>query len=1019
MTENTNTQQTHHLNRLIKVAKGTRFYELEFASGEKARLFIVTDGIFRLIVDPSGLFEPLNPELTIPLSNFRLDAFEQSRLLVTDETFTVKSGQYSIRLQRHPAIFSIFDDNLHRYRMMQKSPIELGAGHSSEILVQNKNEFYYGGGMQNGRFSHKGQEIEIKNTNLTGQGAVACPISFFWSNAGFGELRNTWQNGNYDFGRQDPSETIISHEDSIFDNFYLIGDSPSAIISQYYKLTGQPLFLPKYALGLGYMADFTSTNWKEADAQHSNAIKFEDGNSYEITKDSDNIYARSSFNGEEKYQFSARAMIERFRKNNFPLSWMVPNFASDKTLSPDSVANLASFADEQKVKLGFYGELVDNAPANFLVNKKAPANIANSKIIKNIAATSDPLVTKNKNHRPWTTASNGWSAIQTLSATATSNVGAEWDEIGTQVASFLGLALSGQANLGSAVDGLESGGNAQVSVRDFQWKAFTPLLFSIDGFGAAQKTPFAFNSKISRINRAYLELRQQLMPYLYSLTEQAQHGEPIIRPLFLAFPHEKVNYTEQVHHEFMLGNNILVAPIINGREDQQGNSIKDNLYLPDHRTIWIDLFTGQKLIGGRVYDRLHYPLWHLPVYVRSGSIIEKGLRKADIFPQGKSTSVLYSDDGQSNDYESGKSARTKISSSLNDGKLSIVIEPTSGNYGGLKNEQATVLNIMADQYPGHLTLKINDQVSKLAEYGNRDNFEQADSGFFFNQDFMPAQQFGQFTGQLQPALQIKLPKAEIHSNKYEILVENFHYCDQVAKHSITDSAISLPRSAAILSDRLTSRSITINWTNPTAYTGRNVKADIEVNGLIHTNIDGNTFTFHELMPNTRYRFRIRNKVGNKVSDWSEYFGSKTKHDQMDYAINNIHVTTTIKSEPQMPVQNLVDHTLASEWLTKEKFSKDNELVLTFNFDQAYKLSRMVYVPRSRDRKGHILRAQIAISKDGENYSDYSESYNWPNDAKNKVIGLRDVVAKSIKLKVLASDDNLASAKEILFFVAKD
>ncbi len=1019
MTENTNTQQTHHLNRLTKVAKGTRFYELEFASGERARLFIVADGIFRLIVDSSGLFEPLNPELTIPLSNFSLDTFEQSRLLVTDETFTVKSGQYSIRLQRHPAIFSIFDDNLHRYRMMQKAPLELGASHSSEILVQNKNEFYYGGGQQNGRFSHKGQEIEIKNTNLTGQGAVACPISFFWSNAGFGELRNTWQNGNYDFGSKDPSQTIISHESPIFDNFYLIGDSPSAIISQYYKLTGQPLFLPKYTLGLGYMANFVNTSWKEADPQHSRAIKFEDGNSYEITHDPENVYAKSSFNGEEKYQFSARAMIERFHKNHFPLSWMVPNFNSDAQLAPTSVENLASFADEQNIKLGFYGQLPENAPANFLVNKTLPANSGNAKIIKNIAADSDPLVSKNKALRPWTTAANGWSAIQTLSATATSNVGGEWDEIGTQIASFLGLSLSGQANFGSSVDGLESGGNAQFSVRDFEWKTFTPLLYSIDGFGAGQKTPFAFNSKISRINRAYLELRHQLTPYLYSLAQRAQKGEPIIRPLFLAFPHEKVNYTEQVHHEFMLGDSLLVAPITNGREDQKGNSVKDNLYLPDHRTIWIDLFTGQKLIGGRVYDRLQYPLWHLPVYVRSGSIIEKGLRKADIFPQGKTSAVLYSDDGKSNEYESGKSATTKITSSLDDGKLSVTVHPTNGNYHGLENEQKTVLNIMSDQYPGRLTLKINDQVASLPEFGSRNEFEQADAGFFFNQDFMPAQQFGKFTGQLQPALQIKLPKAEIHSNKYEIIVENYHYCDQIAKHSITDSAISSPRSASILTDRLTSRSITVNWTNPVALANHNIKADIEVNGLIHTNIDGYGFTFHDLTPNTRYRFRIRNKVGNKVSDWSEYFGTKTKPDQMDYAINNIHVTSTLKSDAQMPVQNLVDHTLASEWLTKEEFSKDKELVLTFTFDQAYKLSRMVYVPRSRDRKGHILRAQIAISKDGENFSEYSDNYNWPNDSKNKVIGLRDVVAKTIKLKILASSDNLASAKEILFFVAKD
>ena len=43
----------------------------------------------------------------------------------------------------------------------------------------------------------------------------------------------------------------------------------------------------------------------------------------------------------------------------------------------------------------------------------------------------------------------------------------------------------------------------------------------------------------------------------------------------------------------------------------------------------------------------------------------------------------------------------------------------------------------------------------------------------------------------------------------------------------------------------------------------------------------------------------------------------------------------------------------------------------------------------------------------------------PNDAKNKVIGLRDVVAKSIKLRILATSDNLASGKEVLFFMAKE
>ena len=1016
MTKNM-TQNLHSLQPLIRVAKGTRFYELEFASGEKARFYIIADGIFRFIVDPTGEFAPLNPELTIPNSSFNLKAFENSKVLVTDETFTIKTGQYSIKFHRNPAIFSIFDDQLHRYRLMQASPLELGPNESKEILRQNKNEFYFGGGMQNGRFSHKGKIIKIKNTNLSGDGAVATPISFFWSNAGFGEVRNTWKNGVYNFGADNEKKAIISHQTPIFDNYYLLGDSPDAILKQYYKITGHPLYLPKYALGLGYLGDFVDTNWEEADPKEEAAIKFEDGNSYKPADNEEKVYGRASFNGEEKYQFSARAMVERFIKHDLSLSWLVPNYRNSKELPAGSVENLTDFANDHDLVLGFYNHLPKTAPANFLVAATNPPTTNNAKIIQDIAHESNDLVTKDKNGRPWTMAANGWTAIQTLSASISGNVGGEWNELATQVASFLGLSLSGQPNIGSAIDGIYGGKNAQTSVRDFQWKVFTPLLFNIDGWGNIQKTPFTFNSKITRINQAYLKLRHYLTPYLYHLTHEAQSGNPVIRPFFLEFPHERVNYTEQVKHEFMLGNNILIAPIINGREDSHGNSIKDNLYLPDHRTIWIDPFTGKKLIGGRIYEQLSYPLWHLPVFVRGGSILQEGLRKATIFPQGSNKQILYADDGYSNDYEKNQFATTEIESSLNDGKLHITVAQTKGEYEALVKEQKTELNLLVDDYPGTITFKINDQVTQLPELGSYEEFQKAESGYFYNSEFRIFPQFKHFSDATQVALQVKFPKADISKNKYEINIDNYHYGDNVERHAITDSALSTPHSASIDTDRLTSRSISISWVNPVDFAGRNVKADVEVNGIIHTNISGNSFTFHSLDPNTRYRFRIRNKFGNKVSDWTEYFGAKTKRDQMDYAIPNIQVGSNFKNNNK-DLANLVDHSLASEWITKTQISPDNPLELTFTFDQAYKLSRMVYVPRSRDRKGHILRAQIAVSSDGENYSDWSDEYNWPNDAKNKVIGLRDVVSKSIKLRILKTNDDYVSAKEILFFIAK-
>ena len=46
---------------------------------------------------------------------------------------------------------------------------------------------------------------------------------------------------------------------------------------------------------------------------------------------------------------------------------------------------------------------------------------------------------------------------------------------------------------------------------------------------------------MTQINRAYLKLREQLRTYMYTLIYCAQVGEPIMRPLFLEFPHEQIN----------------------------------------------------------------------------------------------------------------------------------------------------------------------------------------------------------------------------------------------------------------------------------------------------------------------------------------------------------------------------------------------------------------------------------------------------------------------------------------------
>ena len=67
-------------------------------------------------------------------------------------------------------------------------------------LKENPTEYFYGGGGQNGRFSHKGKAISIENQNSWTDGGVASPNPYYWSSNGYGMMWYTFKKGKYDFG---------------------------------------------------------------------------------------------------------------------------------------------------------------------------------------------------------------------------------------------------------------------------------------------------------------------------------------------------------------------------------------------------------------------------------------------------------------------------------------------------------------------------------------------------------------------------------------------------------------------------------------------------------------------------------------------------------------------------------------------------------------------------------------------------------------------------------------------------
>ena len=82
------------------------------------------------------------------------------------------------------------------------------------------------------------------------------------------------------------------------------------------------------------------------------------------------------------------------------------------------------------------------------------------------------------------------------------------------------------------------------------------------------------------------------------------------------------------------------------------------------------------------------------------------------------------------------------------------------------------------------------------------------------------------------------------------------------------------------------------------------------------------------------------------------------------------------------------------------------------------LSRMVWVPRKIDHQGDPVEVSVETSMDGTNFKPYDERLTWKSDSKNKVVGLRDVEAKAIRLKVYKSSGPFVAAKEVILFREK-
>ncbi len=200
----------------------------------------------------------------------------------------------------------------------------------------------------------------------------------------------------------------------------------------------------------------------------------------------------------------------------------------------------------------------------------------------------------------------------------------------------------------------------ELYTRWFEYATFLPI-FRAHGSRRYNEV-WSYGKQAEPILEKYLKLRYQLMPYIYSLAYGAyETGSPYMRALFMDFPSDPK--VADIRDEYMFGPAFLVAPVT-----EQGATSR-MVYLPAGAD-WYNYWTNERVRGGQTI-RVEAPIDTLPLFVRAGSIVPTGepidstkqaqrIAKIRVYPGANADFALYEDDGETYDYEKGKSQITRL-----------------------------------------------------------------------------------------------------------------------------------------------------------------------------------------------------------------------------------------------------------------------------------------------------------------------------------------------------------------------
>ncbi|MHA1491692.1 MAG: TIM-barrel domain-containing protein [Promethearchaeota archaeon] len=517
--------------------------------------------------------------------------------------------------------------------------------YGTESFVLYPGEAVYGLGEQYSSFNKIGQTISLWNSEGCGNssGRTYKNLPFFLSTRGYGIFVNESKPITFWIGSREYCKNMMAIEGSLIDYYFFYGPDFKTILYDYTELTGKSPVPPKWSFGT-WMSRISYSSQEEvldvAERLRKEKYPFD-----VIHVDTDWFEKEwiCDWKFDENKFPDPKEMCEKLKRMGFKLSlWQTPyimksikEYKETKKLKaiaknhgafmflshPSGVLDFSNPVGvkwyQEKLKnlyeigasvikvdfgegvephqefLNYFGREMHNLYP--LLYQKAAFEITKEFFGKGIV---------------W--ARSAYAGSQRFPVHWSGDSSSKFEEMLNVLRGGLSLGLCGFTYWSQDVGGFVFSPSDKLYIRWTQFSIFNSHI-RYHGNPPRYREPWNYNEDAQRITRDFLNLRYQLIPYIYTEAHYAsKQGLPMLAPLILEFFDDPNVFN--IEDQFIFGRNMLIAPILT-REDER------LLYLPKGE--WYDYWTFEKH-DGSIWIKYETPINKIPIFLRDGFILPLG-----------------------------------------------------------------------------------------------------------------------------------------------------------------------------------------------------------------------------------------------------------------------------------------------------------------------------------------------------------------------------------------------------------